>query len=529
MMHRAEHALALATLCVLASTANCGGAGSPSDGTGSSGSAGSAGKPVAAGSGGSAPIGGGGGGVDLGGSAGEGGESGEGSPPATVQFRLLTLNRPKPFTNAQAAKDISESSADTVGLQEVQPGDVAAIAALLGAEWEFVQEDRDNTFAIVSKRPILQRIGVTEQTRGGIGATIQLDAGVRVHVFTTHGMYTPYGPYQLAVDRLSIAQVVKSENDVRMPALNELLELAAPYVDSSEATFLTGDFNAPSHLDYDPPLPWPTSLAVAEAGFADSYAVLHPGNVKKSAGKFAIDDPGITWTQLAKAEPNACFDRIDFIYSSNDDARPVESHVIDVSSSDHRAVLTTFEIEAPARGSKAQSPLPGSTQLVGRHALLSWTPAKGATSERVFLGVGSPSALAATVNESHWLTPLLLPGTTYAWRVESGDTWTFQTRISGGLEPDQRTYAPGTTLTITFDGGNATRDWIGIHPRKSAYGVGSPATVWKYLNGSATAPAAVVAKGTLTLTAPSAPGPYMLRFFDNDTYSVEDELAITVR
>ena len=126
--------------------------------------------------------------------------------------------------------------------------------------------------------------------------------------------------------------------------------------------------------------------------------------------------------------------------------------------------------------------------------------------------------------------------TSDTWRIDSetaqgtvpGKTWTFTTRAGGGLDPDQASYAPGATISVQFDGGDAAGDWIGLYARSSAYGTDSPALTWKYLNDSETVPGSAVAAGTITLVAPNNAGSYMLRFFDNDAYSVEDELALSV-
>lgn len=465
---------------------------------------------------------------------GEGGAVGE--RPETVALKVLTFNTPS-FPSALAAQDILDSGADVVGLQETSPQEAAEICAALGEPWTFVQEDRVNTHAIVSKRPILQRIGVTKETRGGMGATILVAPGVHAHLFDTHGMYTPYGPYQLGLEGMSIEDVIASENEVRMPGVRELLDLAAPYIASGETTFLVGDFNAPSHLDYEPAVPWPTSIAPLEAGLVDSYAELHPDNAKKSACEFEIDDPGITWTQLPASEPDGCFDRIDFIYYSKNDATPVQSRTIDVKASDHRAVLTTFEVPVPTSATQAKPQIPANgASGVSRHALLTWVPGLNALSEELLIGSGAPDVKVADAGPGHHLTGLLAAGTTYAWRIDtitpsgtvSGDVRMFTTKSSGGLEPDKATYAPGASIAIRFDGGSSATDWIGLHPRSAAYGQGSPATVWKYLNDSGTAPQTTVASGNITLTAPTAPGTYALRFFDADGYVVEDEVSIEV-
>ena len=95
----------------------------------------------------------------------EGGQGGDGGGTSTetVTLKVLTFNTPS-FPSALAAQDILDSGADVVGLQETSPQEAAEICAALGEPWTFVQEDRVNTHAIVSKLPILQRIGVTKET-----------------------------------------------------------------------------------------------------------------------------------------------------------------------------------------------------------------------------------------------------------------------------------------------------------------------------------------------------------------------------
>ncbi|WP_433423937.1 endonuclease/exonuclease/phosphatase family protein [Microtetraspora malaysiensis] len=127
---------------------------------------------------------------------------------------------------------------------------------------------------------------------------------------------------------------------------------------------LTGDFNAPSHLDWTPAtkrcgydsVPWPTSVAPEQAGMKDSYRVAHPDPVAA---------PGITWSPIyttftggyghdahtGEPEPQ---DRIDFVHYKGDievtsseavvegAPAPIPNHQDNAWTSDHAAVLTTF-------------------------------------------------------------------------------------------------------------------------------------------------------------------------------------------
>ena len=193
--------------------------------------------------------------------------------------------------------------------------------------------------------------------RAGIGArgiTVEPSPGQRLHLFNCHLAPYPYGPYAVKNGQ-SQAAVVELENETRLPALRLLLKAMQPYLDGPDPCFLTGDFNAPSHLDYTD-LPWPTSVACVNAGLKDSYRELHAGN-RQFPPAFAYQEPGITWTPKTAVEPEGVFDRIDFVYFSDDDGvAPVQSTELDGRNSvnpwpsDHRAVITTFALTPPEHG-----------------------------------------------------------------------------------------------------------------------------------------------------------------------------------
>jgi len=75
---------------------------------------------------------------------------------------------------------------------------------------------------------------------------------------------------------------------------------------------------------------WPTSKALYDIGFKDSYRTIYPNEVTEH---------GITWS-LAKEDEGKRFDRIDYIYFKNIEVEKVV--VIDNKVSDHSAVMATF-------------------------------------------------------------------------------------------------------------------------------------------------------------------------------------------
>jgi hypothetical protein len=240
---------------------------------------------------------------------------------------------------------------------------------------------------------------------------------------------------------------------------------------------------------------------------------------------------------LAEAEPNDCFDRIDFIYYSSGDARPVESFTLDPQSSDHRAVLTVFDIDEPEKPEVPGAPLPASSSSnVRRHPLFTWVSPEHTAPERIYLGTSPEGVADVEVTDGRWVSSLLAENTTYYWRVESetaggaavSETFQFTTLSGGGLEPDARSVNADAPIEVAFDGADSVTDWIGLYPASGAYGSSSPAPEWQYLSGTQTQPGAPIASGTLDFKAPSTPGKYVLRFFDSDGYVVEDEVHILV-
>ena len=124
--------------------------------------------------------------------------------------------------------------------------------------------------------------------------------------------------------------------------------------DGAEATFVFGDFNEPSGLDWtqaavdadNQPIvvDWPTTRALEDEGFVDTFRDANPDPVAK---------PAFTWTPSSK--PTVSWDhhdRIDFVLARADDLevesaaivgekRPEADIVVRPWPSDHRAVAAT--------------------------------------------------------------------------------------------------------------------------------------------------------------------------------------------
>lgn len=423
------------------------------------------------------------------------------------------------------AEAIRRAGADVVGLQEISasPAAITQLATNLGFY-------RLPGVSVLSRYPIL---GATVLGAGEVqnGVTIELSPGQRIHLFNCHLAPFPYGPYYIR-DGQSSNATINLENTTRLPQITNLLSIMAPYLATDEPCFLTGDFNAPSHVDYAN-FPWPVSTAVHAAGMQDSYRLLHSGN-RLFPPAFAFDEPGITWTPDGAASDNT-FDRIDFVYFSGSDgvtaltsAEQDSRNNLSPWPSDHRAVVSTFRLTPPERALQATRPFPLSGAVkVATNTTLSWLSGSNATSHIVLFGsmTNASNSLIATQATATFNPGPLAPNTTYFWRVDevtpsgvaSGNIWTFttldpnastiyewtfdNTNLQAALGRGTMTYADGATAGLTTF---ATTDGASV-PHIG----GQPA---KYLSVPAFSGVANGYLLTLTDSGPNGGGAYINQF-----------------
>lgn len=256
------------------------------------------------------------------------------------------------------------SGVDIVGLQETSAASTTELAESLG--WHYHQAGTD--LGVLSRYPIVER---RPEGTGPLAAAtevkVRVEAQQEVVLWNVHLGYTPYGPYDACFGELPQEQLLaKERSSGRTGQIEAVLQEMRPDIAGADTTpvLLTGDFNAPSHLDWTPAtdrcgydtVPWPTSVLPEQAGLRDTYRVAHPDPVAA---------PGITWSPITpvfaggygydshKGEPEPQ-DRIDFVYYQGEidvagsktlvvgDPEPVPEHQDNAWPSDHAAVMTTF-------------------------------------------------------------------------------------------------------------------------------------------------------------------------------------------
>lgn len=285
------------------------------------------------------------------------------SEPLVEKLRVLSFNL---WLGGQAVNNyhekqirfLAQENIDIVGIQESIGGHGIRIARALG--WHSWQGP---AVSIITRYPITD---VLETPTKSGAVRISLDGTENDILFwNCHLGYDPYGPYDFCFDRMTFEQVMEREIESgRTPEIIAITEAMKASIANADNTpvFLTGDFNAPSHLDWIDATKdqhcgygyteWPTSKYPADAGLIDSYRVAHPD---------PVSDPGITWSPIfldneGRKEP---LDRIDFVYHKGrkltvEESRPLvvgkptpqPDHADNEWPSDHKAVLTVYTISS---------------------------------------------------------------------------------------------------------------------------------------------------------------------------------------
>jgi endonuclease/exonuclease/phosphatase family metal-dependent hydrolase len=452
------------------------------------------------------------------------------APAAGEQLTVMTFNVwyggvQVEFDRIGAA--IEASGADVVGVQEPE-GQLRRIAEAAGMSYV------DESLHLISRYPI------HPAQRGGIRfGYVALSPRRVVAVANVHLPSSPYGP-ELVRDGRTPEQVLRNERATRLGEIRPYLRALARLGARGVPTFLVGDFNSPSHLDWTAanpgvkyPLRWPVSAALERAGFRDSYREAHPDPVAR---------PGITWTPGTpppRVRPREPLDRIDWVTATGP-AITLASRLVgepggpgvDVGvpwGSDHRAVASTFEVtpaEAPPmataeprvvrRGTPVTVRYTDAARAPGRRVAV--LPARGGKPLMTLPIYGAADHMAAIFG-----TGGLRPGA-YRAGLVSGEGkvvgasrfWVLGRDAQPRIRTSRRVYRPGQPIRLRWNGMPGNKfDWIGIFPARptlNVYGY----IAFSYIDA--------LPMGRMTMTTADLgrlpPGRYLARLFMDDGYAV---------
>jgi endonuclease/exonuclease/phosphatase family metal-dependent hydrolase len=428
---------------------------------------------------------------------------------------------------------IEGAHADIVGLQEAE-GNTRAIAEALG--WPY-WSDR---LHVVSRYPLID-----PPVARGEYVLAQVSPGRVFALANVHLTSDPYGPY-LVRDGRSLTRVLANERATRLPEIRHALRVLRPALRRGIPTFITGDFNTPSHLDWTAaadavradihyPVAWPVTEAVQRAGFVDTYRAVHPDPVAT---------PGITWTfgyPFPRIAANEVVDRIDLIQASAG-VEVLDSGIvgppgtrdvtvpIDPYPSDHRAVVSTVRLTPAAPGPFA-SVLHRRVERGDAIGVRYSAPrGEGVDTLRIVRHRGRPAASLMTLppQEASFYGSLtfgsggLRPGRYDAILVTRGnrvlsrsDFWV----VRRNAAPRVRAHQRGKRVRVAWHNAPGyRRDWVGVWKR------GDVDLYNDYLTFAYTR--ASVA-GSTTFSG-LAPGRYVVRLMKDDGYAELAKASFTV-
>ena len=268
---------------------------------------------------------------------------------------LMTYNVLYATPDTGTVRSIEAVDPDIVALQEISEPRLRHIADALGYYFHHGDEHEANE----EDTGLLSRYPISQTTR--YGAVLYLTVDDPIRVANVHLSPYPYEPYALRDDEMTPQEAVAQAEETRSPEIQPVLGALEASVQEGVPTFLMGDFNEPSHLDWTPAaaeaglhlgldVSWPTSRTVAQRGFRDAFRAVHPDEVER---------PGYTWTTLT-GDPDEVHDRIDFIYVAGETVTVETAYTVGLREasptdrpvpgypSDHRSVVTTVSLGFPS-------------------------------------------------------------------------------------------------------------------------------------------------------------------------------------
>jgi endonuclease/exonuclease/phosphatase family metal-dependent hydrolase len=304
---------------------------------------------------------------------------------SSASLSIMTFNIENGGTQIDFSKvveAIKKSRADVVGIQEPW-GHTSRLAQELG--WKYAS----NSQHIISRYPLFE----TTDSRNSY-TLIEVKPGYVVAMANMHLPDENYGP-DLIKAGMSAKAVEAMETKIRLPTALPFIQKLSHLAQRGVPVFLTGDFNAPSDLDWQHrkiAVAWPVTKTIEANGFVDAYRYIYPDVIKNAVATWPSGRPA-TLHSLDGFNPSQrdLPDRIDFIFSANatvisaaivgEPTYPAASVTVWPWPSDHRAVVASFEVKPvaianfslklhPARSAAINKP----TISVAKHTFKSGEP-----------------------------------------------------------------------------------------------------------------------------------------------------------
>ncbi|ASK28862.1 endonuclease [Chryseobacterium sp. T16E-39] len=300
-------------------------------------------------------------------------------------------------------KEIIRSDADFIFLSEVRNYNnvdfTNKIIQSLQAKGHTYYSFRSDDSGILSRYPIIENASVypVSSDHGSIYKLVTQINGQRIAAYTGHLDYTNYACYlPRGYSGLNWSKLPNGpETDIskvsqmnlasyRDEAITAFIDDANTEKNKGAIIFLGGDFNEPSMFDWTASTAnlydhngviynWDTTKLLNDAGFKDSYRVMYPSAVTHPGFTFPSDNPAKSPNQLSWTPEADERERIDYIFFTPSPNLTLKSSSIvgynksivknirttentqdpfippvDIWPSDHKGLLSTFEMVSPS-------------------------------------------------------------------------------------------------------------------------------------------------------------------------------------
>jgi hypothetical protein len=458
-------------------------------------------------------------------------------PVATIRIGELNIEYGGTVVDWDQTVAAAEAlDADVIAIEEAW-GHIPRLAEAM--DWPYYDVRRQ----IVSKLPLIHASGDPMEY-----LYVEVAPGQVVALGNVHLASGAYGPNRTRTGD-SRHEVVTGERRLRVPQIAPYAEAIAKLGVTGTPSFLAGDFNSPSQLDWTDatvdtrpqivyPVPWPVTELLAHLGFTDSYRQVHPD---------PLADPGLTWPSDRPPAKNGGWnpgkdapeDRIDYVQAIGP-ATAVASEVVGEEAvrpwpSDHRGLVSTFRVTPPAPPDLVSADQ-ALSHVGDRVTLRAWEAAGvgatltvnsengGATKTAAFTGNGgsvtfgtdrwSPGRYGVTLRDGSGRT---VAGTVF-WLAPAG---------AGAFLAVPASVDAGDPIPISWSDAPGNRwDWVGIYHRGANPHV-AYYLLWSYMEASV--------EGRTVLDRhdvgrfPLPPGRYTAMLLVDDSYRPVASADFTIR
>ncbi len=267
---------------------------------------------------------------------------------ASNDFKIATWNiwnggqqRGKVAGVKQTANIIKKADIDIISIQE-DFGSGEVIADLLNYHYFKVSDN----LSVISRFPIEETYHIYKPLNSG-GANIKINKNKTILFCPVWLNYKPNIRGLLMNKEAHMDSIINTEENSRANEMKFIISEVKKfrYDNSDKPIYLAGNFNCGSHLDWTPKnmenkygkvIPFPTTLILSGNGFTDAYRKIWPDE---------SENQGNTYSPIFK---EGYQDRLDYIFYSDKDIKPIDAQIIDTSDSffpsDHGLLVVTFKM-----------------------------------------------------------------------------------------------------------------------------------------------------------------------------------------